>query len=72
MKKPDIFDDVMSKVNRLADEKKLELPTDSRKRGRKRIKPSEVSEIENQPMDHYRAYFNEIIDLFVSELNKKF
>jgi len=68
---PKAFDELMTTIEKFAEENYIDIPSTTNQRGRKRRRNEESTETID-PKERYRGYFEELIDVFVQELSQKF
>jgi len=70
---PDAFDELMATVHKFANENDIQVPSTTNQRGR-RTNASKRARTESiiDPIERYKGYYAEIVDMFVEELSQRF
>ncbi len=70
---PQVFEDLIATVIEFAKKKDIQVPSTTNQRGRKsNASKRQRTESMNDPIERYRGYYTEIVDMFIEELSQKF
>ena len=70
---PETFKSIINTINKFAEDNDIQEPSTYNQRGRKTNESKRKrTETVIDPMERYKGYYEEIIDMFIEELSKKF